>query len=159
VPELWTLGGITSVMRLNIITCLTLLLLTVSFQQARGMATPPIELSPTNLDADYSFVIIKSAHIPKPGNEMDVFTVIVMPRNGHKPDNFEGWLEICDKEKRICMTQVVPKKREKKSISFQFEVSTDYLATSGFSLVEPLYELEDNPKTYHFYLKDFVSSK
>jgi hypothetical protein len=141
------------------ITCLIFLLFIVSFQQAHGMATPPIELTTTNLATDYTFIVIKSTHIPKPGNEFDFFTVIVMPRNGHKPENFEGWLEIYDKEKLICTTQVVPKKRETKSIAFNFEVSTDYLATSGFSLVEPLHKLEDNPKTYHFYLKDFVSKK
>jgi len=159
VAQLFSLGGITGVMRLNIITCLAFLLLAVTSQQAHGMATPPIELTTTNLVTDYSFIVIKSAHLPKPGNELDYFTVIVMPRYGHKPENFNGWLEIRDKEKRICMTQVAPKNREAKSFAFGFEVSTDYLATSGFSLVEPLHKLEDNPTTYHFYLKDFVSSK
>jgi hypothetical protein len=145
-------------MKPKLLPCLALVL-SVAFPQAHGMQTPPIELTATNLATDYSFIIIKTIHIPKPGNESDYFTVIVMPKKGHKPRNFEGRLEICDKEKLICGTQVVPSDRGDKSISFSFLVSIDYLATSGFSLVEPLHVLEDNPTTYHFNLKDFANAK
>jgi hypothetical protein len=142
----------------KLLLCLVLLLC-VTFQKSYGMQTPPIELTAANLATDYSFIIIKATHIPKPGNESDFFTVIVTPKEGHKPKNFEGRLEICDKEKLICGTQVIPHGRGDKSISFSFQVSSDFLATSGFSLVEPLHVLEDNPTTYHFYLKDFAGSK
>ena len=145
-------------MKPKLLLCLALVLGT-AIQQALGMATPPIELTATNLATDYSFIEIKSVHLPKSGNEFDFITVTVTPKKGHIPMNFEGWLEIRDKEKSICVTQVIPHDRGNKSIAFSFQVSTDYLASSGFTLVEQLHVLEDNPTSYHFYLKDFVSSK
>jgi hypothetical protein len=159
-------------MKPNIIITFTLLFCGLFIQQSRGFQTPPIEMNRTNLNVDYPFLLIKVIHIPKPNNETVFFTVIVMPKDAHKPENFEGWLEVEDNQKRIVMAQVcpskspftiteirddVPKKLMAKSVAFQFEVSTNYLATSSFKLVEPRMKLDDNPEAYRFNLKNFTN--
>lgn len=161
-------------MKQNVTIYLALLIFGLCIQQSEGFQTLPIELNRTNLTVNYSFFLIKVIHVPKPNNEMAFFTVIVTPKGGHKPENFEGWLEIKDSQRRIVITRVcpskspntitairqdVPKQLREKSVAFEFEVSTNYLAMSEFKLVEPLAKLEDNPTTYYLNLGRFADEQ
>jgi hypothetical protein len=158
-------------MKQKTIIAFTLLFCGFLLQQSQGFQTAPIELNRTNLNVDCPFLLIKAIHMPKPNNETVFFTVIVMPSDAHKPENFEGWLEIEDNQRRIVMVQVctskspftiteirenVPMKLRAKCVAFQFEVSTNYLAASSFKLVEPHIKFDDNPETYHFNLENFA---
>jgi len=141
-------------------------------QCAQSMETPPIELNKSNLAADFSFVLIKAIDIPKTNNELNLFTVVIMAKDKHHPENFEGWLDLGENQNRLAMVKVAPSKLDEclnhgamlavpekwrpKSVVFEFEVSKSCLAASGFKLVESGSKYEDNPRTYHFNLKYFA---
>jgi hypothetical protein len=144
-------------------------------QQAYGYEVV-IQLNHTNLNTDYSFLQITAVRNHSTNNEMVFFTVIVMPKDKHQPENFTGLLVIRDSHLNkpddfIAQTSVrarkwpggpgleaIPKSLWSKCIAFQFLVAAKYLETSEFVVEETPYKY-GSPTGYCFNLKEFAEEK
>jgi len=146
-------------MRIRIIISCGLLLLLLSNTIVNGMETPPFYVDKNNLSSDFSFIRVISVHIHAPKTEEDYFTIIMMPKNGHKPENFLGVLQVEDQKGLVVQAQVCPHKSVNKDVSFEFVISTNYLSSSNFKLLEQRYKIEDNPTTYQLKLGTFIETE
>src|SRR5665647_2438813 len=72
-----------------------------------------IQLNHTNLNTDYSFLQITAVRNHSTNNEMVFFTVIVMPKDKHQPENFTGLLVIRDSHlNKPCLLYTSPSPRD-----------------------------------------------
>jgi hypothetical protein len=135
-----------------------------------------IRLNPANLKSDYSFVRISTLHLNLTNDEMVVYYVVVMPKDGHKPANFEGFLDVKDSNIKgrynyIASTSVpfrklsggppaegIPESLKAKCVVFQFSIAAKYLEASEFRVEEALGKFDAGPM-YCFNLKEFTADK
>lgn len=135
-----------------------------------------IQIQPENLKSDYSFVRISTLHLNLTNDEMVVFYIVVMPKDGHKPANFEGFLDVKDSSVKgrynyIASTSVpfrklsggppaegIPESLITKCVVFQFSIAAKYLEASEFRLEEALGKFDAGPM-YCFNLKEFAADK
>jgi len=131
-----------------------------------------IQLNHTNLNTDYSFLQITAVRNHSTNNEAVFFTVVVIPKDKHQPENFTGRLVIRDTHLNkpddfIAQTSVragkwpgglgfetVPKSLRSKCIAFQFLVAAEHLEKSEFLIEETPYPMA-SPTAYCFNLKEF----
>ncbi len=148
----------------KITPCLALVLLSLV---AYGLGPPDVyEISRTNLNINYSFLLIKSKHDGAGNQDMVVFRVAVMPKDNHHPaDFFGGVLTIKNGEKCVATVDVrkarhspevyfptIPKSARAGTVEYDFSVSRQYLSNSDFTLIE---DPQQGPY-YRFALKDFA---
>lgn len=131
-----------------------------------------IPLNHTNLNTDYSFLQITAVRNHPTNNEAVLFTVVVIPKDKHQPENFTGLLVIRDSQQRepgdfIAQTSVrakkwpggpgfesIPKSMRSNCIAFQFLVAAKHLEKSEFVIEETPYPMA-SPTAYCFDLKEF----
>jgi hypothetical protein len=144
-------------------------------QRAYGFVAE-VQLNHTNLNTHYSFLKIKTVRLNFTNDEMVAFTVLVMPKDKHQPENFHASLEVNDSSingshHAIVSTTVqahqlaggimmeeIPKPLRGKCVVFYFSVAAKYLEASEFR-VEETTGMFDSPTDYCFNLKEFAGEK
>ena len=149
-------------MKSRLIFCLALVLSGGCLQTIQGYQEPAYQINRTNLNTDYSFLSIKAAQGNQTNGAGEIFfTIKVLPKGGHQPEHFRGYLEIYDGEKRVVGTPVAhsefPKAAGADFVEFSFIVSTRYLAHSEFRLTESVYP--SSGVSYSFKLVEFTNTK
>ena len=160
----------TTAMKPKLILCLALAVFTFAARQSAYGYEVPFEINRTNINTDFSFLLIKAVHYNynKTNDETVMFTIIVMPRDNHQPENFYGLLTVMDGKKHIVTTSLwrtpkgqvrqypdIPKPLRAKAVMFEFYISAKYLSDSEFKLEEG----PDNGPSYFFKLKEFDDEK
>jgi hypothetical protein len=153
-------------MKPRLLLCLALVLFTLA---AYGFGpTSVYEINRTNLNTNYSFLLIKSEHNNADNKDVILYRVAVMMPNANiHPADLRGFLTIKAGEKYVGLVEVsksphnpalyfpeIPKKFRAEAIEYDFSVSSQYLSNSDFTVY-------DGPSNccYRFALKDFVDEK
>ena len=126
------------------------------------------EMNRTNLNASYTFLLIKSEQVKEGSQDMILFRVaVMMPNSNHHPADFSGVLNIKDGEKVVARVDAskaghdperyfpnIPKKFRAETVEYDFTISPKYLSCSDFMVC-------DAPSNccYRFALKDFADEK
>jgi len=135
-----------------------------------------IHLNHSDLKTDFSFLKIQTVRLNFTNDEMVAFTVVVMPKDKHLPENFHGRLDINDagikgSHNSIANMSVrafkltggtimneIPKPLRAKCVVFYFSVAAKYLEASEFR-VEETTSMFASPTDYIFNLKEFAGEK
>ena len=154
-------------MKPKLLLCLALVVSMFAARQVYGYDVP-FEINRKNINTDYSFLLIKAVHYNKTNDDTVIFTIIVMPRDNHQPDNFYGVLTVMDGKKHIVTTGLwrtpkgqvrqypdIPKPLRAKAVMFEFNISAKFISDSSVKLEEG----PDLGPSYFFKLKEFDDEK
>ena len=144
-------------------------------QRAYGFVAE-VQMNHTNLNTHFSFLKVKTVRLNFTNDEMVAFTVLVMPKDKHQPENFHGNLEVYDssikgshhaivsttvqahKMASGIMLEEIPKPLRGKCVVFYFSIASKYLEASQFR-VEETTGMFGSPTDYCFNLKEFADEK